>query len=436
MNILSLVKRNKILTDIGVYMFSSSLNQAIPFLLLPLLTIYLTPNDYGFINSFSAILVISNALVGGGLINNISKYFFIEDEAFMKKLMGNLYVFLFAAALLFFLAALIISIFVDIKIFPLKLFLAIPLLSFLFVSFEFLKESLKIRKQSVKFAVFTFSEMVMNISISLILIIGLLWNWKGRITGMVFSYFFFGILSLSYFIYKKRIRFSFNRKIMKKILDLSLPLLPSVISIIIIRRSGIIFVDAFSGKDVTGLYGIALNLSTIILFISMPFLNVWIPFIYKKLSDRDEQTFPELRNNLFLFTCFIFSVSLVFSLTAKFILTLMTTEAYSSAIIFIPWLAFGFAFWALYSMYMPFFIHFEKQKYLAWIAVSCALLNLVLNLILIDLLGAIGIAVAFFFSNLFIFLFVFIRVRTFTGLPVMPELKRLRSDIKKIFKQS
>ena len=67
-------------------MISTSINQAIPFLLLPVLTIYLIPRDFGFINNFSAILVIVNSIMSGGLSTNIVKNYFRKDEFFMNKL--------------------------------------------------------------------------------------------------------------------------------------------------------------------------------------------------------------------------------------------------------------------------------------------------------------------------------------------------------------
>lgn len=425
MNILSLLNRNKTLRNIGIYMFSTSLNQAVPFLLLPLLTIYLSPGDYGYINSFSAILVLSNAIVGGGIVNNIAKYYFNKDQQYMKKMMGNLYFLLLCISLLAFVITLIITRFVNITFIPPALFIAIPFISFFFISFEFLKETKKLRKQASKFALFTFSEMAFNISISLILIIALLWNWKGRVSGITFSYITFGIFAILYFLYKNEIKFSIDKKMIKSILTLSIPLLPSVVSIMIIRKSGVLFVDAFLGKNEAGLYGIALNLSTLILFISMPFVNVWIPYIYKKLSKINQNTFRDLRGSLFIFTCFIFSVCLIFSLISGVILKIMTTDAFLPAKVFIPWLAFGFAFWALYSMYMPFYIHYEKQKYLAIIAVSSAVFNVITNYILILKIGATGIAISFFISNFFTFLFVFFWVRTFIKLPVFPDFKRI-----------
>ena len=406
-------------------MFSTSINQAIPFLMLPILTVYLIPKDFGYINTFSAILVIVNSIVGGGLAVNISKNYFVKDCKYLKLLMGNLYFILLCSTILIFGINLFLTAVLNIGFIPQNLFILIPFISFFFVSFEFLKTRFKIKKQALPFTVATLGEVILNISLSLLLIIGLYMQWEGRVYAISFSYFAFGMGAMFYFIYKKYVKFSIDKKILKGIISLVLPLLPAGISIMVMRKSGILFVDSFLGKTQSGLYGVALSISTIILFLSLPFINTWIPHIYKKLAEKDDkdQTIS-LRNSLFLFSIFILSVCLLVSLASGFILKLMTTDAFFEAKIYIPWLVFGFAFWAIYSMYLPFFIHKGKQKFIAMIACAGAGLNILLNFLVVNN-GAQGIAISFFVSNFLTYLLVFLSVRTFIKLPIFPDFKRM-----------
>lgn len=428
-------KRDKFLIDIGIYMFSTSVNQAIPFLLLPVLTIYLIPSDFGYVNNFSTILVIMNAILGGGLVHNIEKYYFRQDQFFMNKLMGNLFFILFCSTIIVFMGSLALALFFEIQFIPESMFVAIPFISFFFMSFELLKTWLKIRKQALFFSVATLSEVLLNVSLSLFLVIGLLLQWKGRVYGMIFSYLVFGVLSFGYLIHKKYIQFSINRDLLKKILTLSLPLLPSAISVMVIRRSGILFIDVFQGKTEAGLYGVGLNMATIILFISVPFIYSWNPHLYERLSKNNKMnSISSIRNKMFVFTLFIFSVCILVSFFSGFILRLMTTETFLRAAIFIPWLVFGFAFWAIRLMYMPFFIHHNRQKYIAIIDSVGAGLNIVLNYFAAKNWGGIGVAIAFLVSNCMTYLLTFFSVRTFTDLPMLPDYKGIYIMIKNLVK--
>lgn len=405
-------------------MISTSINQAVPFLMLPVLTIFLIPSDFGYINNFSAILIIFNSILGGGLSANIEKNYFRMDESFMNRLMGNLYFLLFCSTIVLFIISGFLSLIFKIQFIPEHIFILIPLISFFFISFELLKTLFKIKKQTLSFTLITISEVILNVTISLVLVIGLLLQWRGRVYAMAFSYIMFGLISLGYLIKKKYITFSIKKDILKKILRLTLPLLPSGISVMIMRKSGILFIDAFQGKTEAGLYGVGLNLSTIILFISIPFIYAWTPHIYEKLSFKNgRNSFSAIRNKLFVFTLFIFSICVLLSFFSGFILRIMTTQAFFKAGIFIPWLLFGFAFWAIKTMYMPFFIHYNKQKYIAIIAIIGAVLNLFLNYFTVRGLGALGVAIAFFVSNLLTYLMVFFSVRTFCKLSIIPDYR-------------
>ncbi len=418
-------KGNKLLTDIGLYLTSTSINQAIPFLLLPILTLYLTPEDYGYINNFSAILLFSNSIIGGGLSANIMKHHYVEDNDYMKKLMGNLYFVLFLSTIIVIISAIILSSIFDIKLIPKNIFIFIPCISFFFMSFEFQRTALRMQKKALSLTVVTLMEVILNISLSLILVVGLYLHWRGRVYGMSISYIVFGLISLGYFLRKDYIDLTISKNMLKKILVVALPLLPSILGLMIIRKSGILFIDSFSGKYEAGLYGVGLNLSMILVFVTFAFVNAWTPRVYEKLSRGSEKDKITLRNSIFIFALIIFLLGFFLVFFSDLILRIMTTDAFSGASVYIPWLAFGFAFWAVREMYTPFFIHYGKQTYLAVIAIACAALNLILNYLAVNEIGAIGVAISFLISNFVAYLFIFFSVRTFCKLPISIDYKNI-----------
>jgi O-antigen/teichoic acid export membrane protein len=431
---IKILKRNKLFADIGLYLASTSINQAIPFLLLPVLTLYLTPKDYGYINNFSAILLILNAIIGGGLNINIMKHYYVSDDEYMKQLLGNLYFILLAATIVVLITVIIISCILDIKLIPKKIFVFIPCISFFFMSFEFQRTTLKMQKRALSLTVVTLFEVIFNVSLSLFLVAGLYFHWRGRVYGMSVSYIVFGLLSLGYFIKKKCIKFTLRKKILKNILKVAMPLFVSALGIIIIRKSGVLFIDSFSGKSEAGLYGIGLNLSMVMVFVTLAFLNVWIPRVYEKLNRAREEDKIILRNSIFVFTLIIFTLGFLLSFFSGLILRIMTTDTFYRARVYIPWFAFGFAFWAIREMYTPFFIHYGKQFYIAIIVIASAGLNLVLNYIAVHVIGSIGVAISFLVSNFVAYLSIFISVRTFCRLPVSVDFKSITLLIRRLKK--
>ena len=143
-------------------------------------------------------------------------------------------------------------------------------------------------KKALSLTFVTFLEVILNISISLILVVGLYFHWRGRVYGMSVSYIVFGLLSLGYFIKKKYINFALDKTIINNILKVALPLFVSALGIIIMRKSGILFVDSFSGKSEAGLYGVGLNLSMVMVFVTFALINVCIPRPYEILASNKD----------------------------------------------------------------------------------------------------------------------------------------------------
>jgi O-antigen/teichoic acid export membrane protein len=436
LNIKTWMTKNKALGDVGVYYVSTAINQAVPFLLLPVITVYLLPGDFGFINTFSALLVLATS-VFSGLSVSINKHFYSKNREYNRLLIGNLYLILVIGTILIFLLSLALMIFFNISFIPESYFLAIPLITFFCMSSEFLKNLFKTSKRPVAFAVLTFSEVMVNVSISLILVIGLSWHWQGRVVGIMLSTVIFGLVSLLFLIFKEKIMFTFSTEMIREILKVALPFIPLGLSVMIMRRSGVLFIDSSLGKVEAGLYGVAMNLATVILFLSVPLINVWTPYLYEKLArSRNVTVLIPLYHKLLLLSLGTFFLSLLFSLFSGQVLDLMTTAAFAQAGRFIPWLAFGFCMWVMTALLTPFLVHFNRQKLIALIASGGAAVNLALNYYLIGRFGSIGAAVSFFIANLLSALIMFATVRHIGKLPFIPSSRLLLKEAQGVIKWS
>ena len=81
-----------------IYLVSTILNSTIPFLLLPVLTRYLTPEDYGIIVTFQLIVAVLTATIPLNLNGAISVQFFKIDLEVLKKYIGNSIIITFLSA--------------------------------------------------------------------------------------------------------------------------------------------------------------------------------------------------------------------------------------------------------------------------------------------------------------------------------------------------
>ena len=93
-----------LIRSLSIYSLGNIINAAVPFLLLPFLTNYLSKEDYGIIAMFQVIMSFLNPISGVSLQGAITrKYFFIKDkpEKFSRYVStGTLFITLISALLL------------------------------------------------------------------------------------------------------------------------------------------------------------------------------------------------------------------------------------------------------------------------------------------------------------------------------------------------
>ena len=86
------MNNKNLIKNISFFTFFNVINSAIPFLLLPVLTVYLTPEDYGIIDIFFNISLIATPLVGLSIVQAISRYYFEDID--LPKFVATVLLFL------------------------------------------------------------------------------------------------------------------------------------------------------------------------------------------------------------------------------------------------------------------------------------------------------------------------------------------------------
>ena len=85
-----------------IYLGTSIINKAIPFLLLPIMTRYLTPADYGILAIFLVLNNFLSAFVGMNIHSNISINYYSVPRAELAKIIGNIMIILsFTSSMVF-----------------------------------------------------------------------------------------------------------------------------------------------------------------------------------------------------------------------------------------------------------------------------------------------------------------------------------------------
>lgn len=376
-----------------IYLGSSILNKAIPFLLLPILTKYLSPEEYGVLSIFLLLISFSTAFVGMNMSMNISKNFFKYTKQQSALMIGNILMILSLTTLIYFVITLGVSFYYQ-EIFsvPSNWVVIIPILSFMFMVNTINLTILRNEEKAVLFGVYEVANTAVNMGVTILLLLMYHYGWYARAGGIIVAYTLFFIISLLHMRKNGFIILQYDRKEVRKILKLSIPLIPHVVGGIIIALSDRFFIERMVSLEMVGIYSVGYMFGMVVVLFTDAFLKAWSPWFYKMLSDADISKKLKIVKYSYLYILATFIIAFGISIFAKFIIPYVVDVRYAGAEIYVFWIAIGYAVHGVYKIFFPYLVHISKTAFLGVSTVIAAVLNLIFNYFLIKEFGAIGAA--------------------------------------------
>lgn len=195
--------------------------------------------------------------------------------------------------------------------------------------------------------------------------------------------------------------FIFSRARCWEMLTFSLPLIPSSISVIVAGYVDRIAIQNLMTLDDVGIYSAGFRVASIANILMAGIYFSLTPLIYQNY--RKETTPQEIASIFIYFLCGTLPVLMGMALFSKEILQLFTTPPYYSAWAIIPVLAMASILSKLY-IFAPGLDIEKKTKTIAMINIVSAVMNILLNILLIPFLGIMGSALATLISSSLLFL--------------------------------
>lgn len=408
----------------GAYIVTTIIYNALPLLFLPILTRYLPPKEYANIALFNFYFAIACSLAGTSVPAMISKNFFDQPKDYVAKIVGNSISIVFVFSLIISVVILIFNKAIY-SVTDLSLFwmLVVTWSAFLFIVFNIGLTVMRNQSKVLSYSYHRIGNIAMNICISFIFVVFLLWGWQGRIWGTVISLVVSAFFSIRYLNSQGYLSFIYSKEIINKTLNLLMYLIPNSLQSVIIGQVGIFFMQLYYTKDLLGVYSVGFQVAYSIKILFMALSLSWAPYLYKKLST------PESINRVSLARGFyalggIMVLGIIFvNIFSGLILRVFTTPGYFGAKEFIFWFTVGFFFHAMYIFMTPILIKKEKQKQINLVSLINMIIMIVLNIIFVDIFGYIGIPYAFCLTYFIMFLSLWFLVQKELPLPWLKALK-------------
>ena len=386
----------KLLKSFSIYALTSLLTAGIPFLILPVLTHYLSPYDYGQLSLFNVYVLILIPFISLGSPSLISIDFFKRKQLEFSKLFSSVarfigLNFLFILLLTFLLKDKLESV-LDL---PSKWISIIPLVAFLTIIIERYTSLLINQKKSFLYGGVSVLRVGFEVSLTLLFIVGIGMNWEGRVFSWIITLFLMSIISIYYF--QKEgwlIKNSFDKTLVKQALIYGLPLVPHILGKFVINQSDAIFIAKMVSIEDVGIYRIGYQFGLIVSILCGIFLNIYSPFLYERLSKINYKKKIEIVRISYVFIFALIALTLVITFSTNTIFKYLIDEQYSSGAQYVFWISISYLFWGGYLVFAGYIFHLKKTMILTYLAVVNVVLNLVLNYFLITKYGAIGAAYA------------------------------------------
>ncbi|WP_421278802.1 lipopolysaccharide biosynthesis protein [Aeromonas veronii] len=385
----------------SVYLISNILNAIVPFVLLPVLTFYLSPDEYGQIAMFQTLVTGLAALTGLNTVGAANRKFYDKNNAASLAIFNGacVYILLFSSLILWFICfwkSKEISSWLNIPIAWIYFSVVISSANYLI---QFRLGQWQIREKAISFGLMQVSQSVLVLILSLFLIVGLQLGTSGRIHALLATSVIYAVFSL-FLLYRDKLCSMFPLRIsdVKEAVSFGVPLIPHVVGIFFLSSIDRFLINEKLGVAEAGIYMLAVQLSLGIAVIFDAINKALIPWLFRALTLNDPNQLRLLIRFTYAFFIIVLGAGVASFIVGPWVVSLVASDKYLRASEVIGWLCLGQGFGGMYLMVTNYIFYAKKTAQLSMITISTGLINILLLLYLIEERGIVGVAIAFSIS--------------------------------------
>ena len=193
----------------------------------------------------------------------------------------------------------------------------------------------------------------------------------------------------------KRGRKFIDRNYVKFALMFNMPLMLHYFSTYLIEQSDRIMIQKLDSLSAAALYSVAYTVGGLVNIVTGAISNTLIPSLYRWLERKDYQV---INKNIVTLMLGVTALVILVALSGPEVVLLFGGEEYLPAVNVIPPVAASVFFSFLYTIVANIEFYYEKNKFAMKISIVCAVVNVVLNYLLIPIYGYVAAAYTTLFS--------------------------------------
>jgi O-antigen/teichoic acid export membrane protein len=358
-----------------IYVGATALNAAIPFLLLPFLTRWLSPAEFGVMGMFVSIVTVLGTVIGLSTHGFISvAYYQLGQETMPRYVTASLIVLALSTAVL----AL-----VGLAAYPLIaratgidhgwLWAVLVAAAGQFVITIGLAV-FQTWKRAYSYAAIQIGNSVVLTVLTVAFILGLHMSWTGRALAQAVAGAGMAAIVLLLLTRAGGIRYAWDSEALKRALNFGVTLVPHSLAAVVLLSADRLIIGNTVGAEPVGYYHLAMQFGSVLTVFSSALNLAWLPWLYERLARNTPEADLEIVRLTSAILGLIALAVLAMALLAPLLIGVVAGPKFAAAAHLLPIIAVALGFYAMYPFVVGVLFYESRTKTISTITVSITLL--------------------------------------------------------------
>ena len=378
-----------------IYGLGGLVSRILAVILLPLYTRYLTPSDYGKVETLIALTTVAGIALSAGIGSAFFRFYFDSQEpADRRRVLRTSFWFIMGMATLGLVVGVAFAGEISQVLFGTSEDSDLVAAAFVGLwagmNWTQLTSLFRVEERSVAFVSASVANILVTVGATLILVVAL---EKGPI-GVIVGNFTgtLAVYAVLVFYRREQLGLEFDRRLLRSMNKFGLPLVPSALFLWVTNFSDRLFLVKLADTHEVGLYSVGVRIASALVLLLTAFRLAWPAFAYSIEDDAAAR-----RTYAYVLTYLVFVTTWVatgLALLSPWIVQWIAAPAFESSSRVVGPLAFSTVAFAGY-MVVAIGVGRSRRTQFNWIVTgAAAIVNVALNLLLIPPYGMMGAAIA------------------------------------------
>ncbi|MDQ3380794.1 MAG: oligosaccharide flippase family protein [Actinomycetota bacterium] len=379
----------------AIYGLGGLVSRILAVLLLPLYTRYLSPSDYGKVETLIALATVIGIVLRMGIHAAFFRFYFDSPAPEHRRLvLRTSFWFTMAMATAGLAAGLVLSGTIADLLFGSPDDSELVMASFVGLwagmNYEQLTSLFRVEERSVAFVTASLANILLTIGATLLLVVALDQGPIGVIVGNFTGTLLVYTALIGY--RREQLGLQFDRSLLREMNRFGVPLIPTALFLWVTNFSDRLFLVRLADTTEVGLYSVGVRIASAMVLLLTAFRLAWPAFAYSIEDEREaRRTYAYVLTYLVLLTTW---VATGLALLSRWIVGWIAAPAFAESSRVVGPLAFAAVAFGAYIV-VVIGVGRARRTQFNWVVTgAAAAVNVVLNLILIPRYGMMGAAVA------------------------------------------